>query len=395
MNTTQFGTALKLVQHSTEPKSNMPVLRAARIENTPAGIAIRTTCFDREITVRLPGKLLGGDTVVVALKPLRKFLDALNANTLMELEVTDGKLTARADGERVAFQTIAVDEFPDSMLANPKLTSIVEPRKVNALGFVDAYEWVQLACSTDDTRWNLTNVRFESTGRLWATDGHRVHVRTMTPPLSPEPCQIRNRTLDAIRAALAVVKSTHLHFTMLGHAPDESGTFGKKLHVFSFVDAAEKVKPGTGLAVELVDFEVMDEYMPDIDQVIPDTLEVLRGEIQTAQLVQRLKMVGKLGMNVVKLRPNLSKSTIDLLAKGEDNETYDGTLALRPGCTDARVKDNPNAPNYVALSSLYLTEAANGMASETCTIELYTYLSPIVLRSPVDESFAVVMPIRT
>lgn len=389
--------AIRLVQHVADQKSSIPALAGAYVENDgPGHVRIRATDLEREIVVRIPGQITGGPGGVFV-KQLRKVVEALGDSTEeLALGVIEKKVCVwdPRSNQKVKLNAIDAGDFPPTF-REPQLPLVTQPNRVNAMNLLDAFEWVRIATSKDETRANLWNIRFEPSGRVWAGDGHRIHVQRTGVVLTPAMAvMIHSGSIDVLKAALGVTRSTHLTFTVCGRDPDqdEPGRYGEYIHCFTFMDAAERQAAGTGLFVELYDRGYASTMMPDIDEILPaPDARPIRAVVHARKLANTIAVVRKLDLPHVDLlfRPNLEIVEITGAAEGNTFEDQ-----LKPFPT-SRVVGEVEAPVVVRVFPGYLADALAGMGDDEVVLEVDADdLTSITLRRYDESATAVVMPLR-
>lgn len=150
------------------------------------------------------------------------------------------------------------------------------------------------AASTDETRFNLNTVRFDTeAGRLYATNGH---VLAWVPMPDADEGEVKLESFSLARAdAERLVKDTKV--ALKGVHPQLRDEFGAQLAVEeSNGNGAAIVRlPGSLLTCEKV---VEGEY-PDVDKIIPSTDGWMEVGIGVAVLETILKVVRARGTGKV------------------------------------------------------------------------------------------------
>lgn len=385
--------ALRILAGATDTKSHAPALSAVLIQNDgPGHVLLRANNLEREIVVRFPGQVAGGP-VGASVKQLRRMVDAMgNPETPDDLllSVAGGKKLAIArDTQKVTLPGVNPDDFPPPCF-DRQLKQIAEPVRMNALGLLDGYEWVRSAVSTDTTRPALAHVRFEPSGRAWASDGHRVHLRQMDAPLCAIPVQILAPSLDALKLAISTLGATHLVFEVYGQDEDqeEPGKFASHVHRFTLRDAAERQAAGTGMVVEFYDRADLREVMPDVDAYMPSADAAVVFNTTATALAAPMKFMDRLGLSSAVLGfTTAAERPGPLLLEGTSHEDGESVEDSIQPASNSRVATTFR----MGVKPGYLLAALDGMDRQI-SVEAQDHRSPLVIRSA--SSTALIGPMR-
>ncbi len=242
-----------------------------------------------------------------------------------------------------------------------------EWRNLEAAPLISALQWVSLAMSTDETRYNLNGVFFAQTGEIVASDGHRLHMVESMPVLFPKGRIVPAFLIKSLLAAAKWTKAEQIQFAHIGvdHVAFRLSTEGAEV---------------------LFCARLVDGLFLDYGQVIPN--------VNALQRVAYRSYCGE---------SRAIKAAIKLAPKWDTDKA--NTMKFR--LTDivsvvsrekaATLFELPiSGPYYsekaidLALNHKYLTEAVE--AGNFVDLHFADDLSPVVIKC--GERLAVVMPIR-
>lgn len=393
---------LRLLSHLADSRSSVPFFAATQIQNDPArpgSVLLRATNRDQEIRVRMPGSLDGHDQIAVPTKSLKKVIEAGWKPTdeiRFEAVPERANLVVSGPGKaRVTLVSLPTNvDFPQS--DDSHSFDVCGETSFNALTVLENLEWVGLALPRPgDTRVHLDQVGFDAAGRVWATDGHRIHIRECAPLL---PIDVRLSTTGAhlFKSVYAATKPVRATLEVLGiryetPPPPESRAPEHTRYVnrITLCDADERRQPGTGLRVEILDQKV-DFDLPDVDQVLQGNTpnERVRLAPDATELTSALSFLRKLDI------PHLQFITTDtslvISGSGADGDALTSDVPARD------VTPSELGHFTGKLDVKYLQDALTGIENPVWLVGPQgNNPAPVFLESDCRSSLAVVMPLRS
>ena len=158
--------AVKIAAKLATTRSPLPASSRLLLEPESAGIRIRATNLNEEISILGAGSLRSACCV-----PAHLFADMISDIEAPEIEADIRKqtLTIRSNGTTLSFSTYKADDFPPPHQFTDEGQAIPFDAK--------AYRWAAGVVAMDDSRPILTGVVFnKSTGAMGGTDGYRLRV---------------------------------------------------------------------------------------------------------------------------------------------------------------------------------------------------------------------------
>lgn len=164
---------LQAVTGIVERKHTLPILSNVLLESFGGQTGILAT--DLEIQIHTHGPVCEQDfRITTNAKKLQDILRALpEANTTVELDLADHRLTLKAGKSRFNLQTMPAEDFPTMSIAEATHSGISIEQEV----FKNMIAQVQYSMAVQDIRYYLNGLLMQVEGnqlRLVATDGHRL-----------------------------------------------------------------------------------------------------------------------------------------------------------------------------------------------------------------------------
>lgn len=164
---------LQAVTGIVERKHTLPILSNVLLESHAGQTSILAT--DLEIQIHTHGPAGGEDfRITTNAKKLQDILRALpEANTPVELDLAEHRLTLKAGKSRFNLQTMPAEDFPTMNIAEATHSGI----SIEQETFKNMIAQVQYSMAVQDIRYYLNGLLMQVEGnqlRLVATDGHRL-----------------------------------------------------------------------------------------------------------------------------------------------------------------------------------------------------------------------------
>jgi len=361
---------LYLAQGISDRKSTMPILANVLLRTDGKDkLLVAATDLNVTVTAELPCKVEKEGGLTVGAKHLHDIVKSLPGDELSMKRADNNYAEIRAG--RVDYKVVGMADRDFPKLPNHREVKLGE---VDAATLRDMIAKTFFSISTDETRYHLNGVLFETEGagdkavaRMVSTDGHRLSKVERPLPGAPKlagPIIIPRKGLSELRRALESAKTT----VQLGV---HNG------HLFARVGE-------TTLSVKLIDAQ-----FPPYDQVIPKgndkiaiaprngLLEALRRiSIMSSDKTWGVRLALKKGaLTVTSDNPDLGE------AQEELEVSYDGE------------------PLTVGFNAKYFIELLTEMGGDEVRVELSAELDPGLVRSADMKGegkhyLGVVMPMR-
>jgi DNA polymerase-3 subunit beta len=287
-------------------------------------------------------------------KALPELTCRLKAGANNRLEVSSGQSTFRVVG-------MNAEDFPTLLVKEPKQMTTL-PKD-----FGMVLEEVAYAASTDETRYNLNGVFFDSNDgklALVATDGHRLSMTTTD--------------LELVGLDRGQILGSRAVSQLLKMLDEESAALSE----MAFCDGSLVFRrAGLTFSARLVDGQ-----FPDYRQVIPDVSEAGVAHFDKRVMIEALRRV----MLTAGIPPTVQVScepekAIQLTSRNPD--LGDSSDSVQAEFTGNAIK--------VSLNAAYLVEALSALPEGKVMMSVSDDTSPIVIRSTEKAMpTAILMPMR-
>ena len=351
-----------------EKKSTMPSLSHVLLEATKDG-GLKVSATDLDVTVigEHRCEVLKDGALAVSARHLHDIVRSLPGDQVTLKRASNNYLELKSGASEFKLVGLPAEDFP----ALPRFEKVkFAPVKTDLV--LEMIERTQFAASSDETRYNLNGVFFESgqgAVRMVATDGHRLSLaeRKLDVDFGLKKGVILPRKgLTELRKLLAEGAE--------GDGQPVDGELG-------FVENnAVYRRPGVTLMMRLI-----EGVFPDYRQVIPAQQEKIFN-LKRLDLLATLKRVSILSSDkahAVKLE--LSPGSLKVLSQNPDLGEAKEDVAV--GYEGEALK--------IGFNARYLTDVLEALDVENVQMELADDLSPGVLRPVAEEGYtAVIMPMR-
>lgn len=248
--------AVALVASVVERKYTIPILANLLLQGDGAGLSVRGTDLDIEITARIDGAADSDFSTTIPAHLLKDILGKAKASDMAAIDLPDeGRVDIDLGGIKFKLQSLPVIDFPD-MAAPVEACSYA----IAAPDLIKGFDRVSFAISTDETRYYLNGayMHFVATPegnflRMVATDGRRL--ATFSLPAMAIPADLR--ALIVPRKTIKAVLSVYAAMKKAKRAPDVIQVdAGKEKICFTLGDVRILSK-------------VIDGTFPDYERCIP------------------------------------------------------------------------------------------------------------------------------
>lgn len=341
--------ALALLRKIAVHKHTIPSLGSIHLNGAGA------TATDLETNVHISNDVLGLNVTGEGCVPLAYFEKAVKAGAeIVHIGQKPGSSELQMEWSRGKVVCLPVDDFP--MI--PRVDDTVELPGA----FMEAYNVVKVATTTDDARYALNGIRLEATGKVVASDWHRLHIADSG---------FRSDWLEkGITIPMSIMSLLPADVVRVGFAPEADGVTGRRITFYG---------PGYNIGGR----ELMGTF-PNWEKVIPrDTPANMEYEADPlADALERLRSFSatpKKAPITVKLQDGALRLT---LSNQEGEETWE-TVPIQAngdGGQDIRV----------SLNAFYLEQAIRAVGDGRIGIKNEMSAIHIVGQ----HGTAVVMPMR-
>jgi DNA polymerase-3 subunit beta len=324
--------------------------------NSDVAIATMITGV-RNVRGKVGSRVVLHSTVAIAA------LKTLHADEVVFRHTREGWVSVRSDRDDATFQLVLghVDEAKRFRWRD----HVVEFRSIDAGPMLDLINHTLFSVCTDETRFHLTGLLFESDGdtaRMVSTDGHRLSLaerKLKGAPVLEAGVVIRGVAIREIKRVLEV------------NGGQGVGVAVKAPHLF--LKAGHLV-----LAAKLI-----ETPFPPYEQVIPkgNTLKV---QVNRQQLLGALERVQVMNNRHAGVRLHVDGQHLVVESRSPDH----GEAVCRIPCEGSKIGHRGINPDY-------LRELMASMTSERVVMEFSEdELSPVAVRDPDEGSLGVIMPMR-
>lgn len=356
----EFLETLGRVQGVVERKNVMPILSNVLLEAEGPVLKVSATDLEVAIQALVQAQIQKAGKITVS---ARKLLDIVkeSAGDEITLKQTDNERVEITSGQSLSkLMALPANEFP-------KLTDVEGAfQKVSTEDFLGKLGRVSFAMSTDETRYHLNGVYFQTEGKdlnVVATDGHRLSVEKTEPLFDGLPetgIIVPRKGIQELRKLVSGEKGFEM-------------ALGKR-HLFVRTEKQT-------LSIRLIDGE-----FPNYKRVIPDN-PTLQVKVPRDELIGALRRVSLLSDEYSR-GVKLFFSTDNLLVN---------TSNIEVGEAKEEIPLNyKGKPIEVSFNSRYLLDVFNALDDEVVQMSFSDSSSPCLVNSEQDPGFsAVVMPMRT
>jgi len=357
----EFLRGLRLAQGIADRKSTMPILANVLLRTDgKTKLVLAATDLNVSVSAELAVKVEKEGGLTVGAKPLHEIISNLPGEDIVFKRAENNWANIKA--ARVEYKLVGM---PDREF--PKIPDHREVKyaKVDAAALREMIDKTLFSVSSDETRFHLNGVLFESDGqkgRMVSTDGHRLSKieRTLTGgPQLAAGVIIPKKGLTEIKRAVDGVSGA-CDIAVQG--------------TYVFVRTGD-----IALAVKLI-----ESQFPPYEQVIPKTNDKVV-VLDRQPLLEALKRASLMSSETRGVKMSIEKGLVRISSDNPELGEVREELEVGYAGPALAIGFNPR----------YFTELLGQMATEQIKLELNGELDPAVLR-PGDESeyLGVVMPMR-
>lgn len=351
--------ALSTVARVASTRNTLPILSNVLLKTINNRLSIAATNLDIGITHFIGSKIEKEGAITVPARLMQDFVSSLPEGVL-KLEVSDNKLSIKADQYQSTINGIPADDFPVMPAISGGSTW-----KHDAKKFKKALSQVVLAASTDDARPVLTGVYFHTlSGNLAvvATDSYRLAENKLGKNKNPVNFLV---PATAVSDLLRIISDTDKEVTL---------THDEQQVLFQVGE------------VTLVARLIEGNY-PDYRKLIPNKFSTV-AKLQRADFVNITK--------VSSLFARESAGSITIKADKSAKEVSINAIASQLGENTARANATVAGGGEVTLNSRYLIEALNVFGGDEIEFCFNGKLEPCILRNPTEPNYLhLIMPLRS
>ncbi len=365
----ELSRALGRSQGIVEKKSTMPILSHVLIEAHKSG-ELTVSATDLDVAVQGQHQcesVVKEGKVAVPARSLFDIVKSLPEASASLRKAQNNYLEVRSGAADFRIVGLPAEDFP--ALPKPEKVPFVQVDAASMLGLI---ERTSFAVSSDETRYNLNGVFFETQEgklKLVATDGHRL---SLAEADSPGDFKLKKGVILPKKGLFELKK-------LLSEAVE--GGQEKPSAELGFVESSAIVRrAGVTLVMRLI-----EGMFPDYRQVIPKGGEkvLTLGRVRLLETLRRVSLIASDKSHAVKLE--LGKGNLRVISQNPD---------LGEAKEDVTV-EYQGEPLKIGFNARYLIDVLQVLGCDDVAFELADDLSPGVLRPAGEEGYtAVIMPMR-
>lgn len=351
--------ALGTVARVANSRNTLPILSNVLLRTVDNRLSISATNLDIAITHFIGSKVDKEGSITVPARLMQDFVSSL-PDSVLNLELTDHKLSIVTDKYQSTINGIPADDFP----VMPAITGKVK-WKIPASDFKKALSRVVIAASTDDSRPILTGVYFhQRAGEIItvATDSYRLAENKLGKNKQPVNFLV---PASAVSDVLRVISETN------------------KEVVITHDDQQVSFETGD---VTLVARLIEGNY-PDYRKLIPTkfatTAKMKRADFTNIAKVSSLFARESAGSITIKMDKPEKLVSINAIASQLGENTAKASAEITGG-------------GEVTLNSRYVIEGLNAFSADEVEFCFNGKLEPCILRSASEPGYLhLIMPLRS
>jgi len=340
--------------------SQIQILSNLLIEATNTGLYISTTNLEIGIRVMIQAKVSEEGATTV---PGRQFIEALSSfpKDKISMSLDKEKLTLSSRNGKVAFQTIAKEEFPTLFEERGD-----EVYKFEASELQSIFPKLIFAVSTDESRPELTGVLVSenATGTDFvATDGFRLSLETI------QGKKIFKEEISMIFPARVI---------------NEVLSYKNSGKVTMYI-----YKKANQIIFEMEDVIIVGRI---INGDFPNYKRVIPKSSKTKVVVDREEFLRSLRISSVFAKE--AANIVRIVVEEEKLKILSSAASVGEGeeIIDAEIEGDSNE---IAFNVKFLTDALKNISGKTVIMELLSGVEPAVFKTEEDVNFThVIMPVR-
>ncbi len=178
-----LSAAVNAVARAAADRKSIPILANVLLQATGAGLILRCSDLDREISCPVAGAVAPNFAVTVPAHVLAKVLKEAKAGDTVTITAGASMAVLDFSGLKVMLNTLPTVDFPQIVAG-----SWAHEFTLRTADFVRALKRTEFAISTEETRYYLNGVFMHNgapgTLRFVATDGHKMAIADIAAPES-------------------------------------------------------------------------------------------------------------------------------------------------------------------------------------------------------------------
>ncbi len=340
--------------------SQVPVLSNLLLEATSTGFFISATNLEIGIKIKIPAKIEEEGATTI---PGKQFIEVLGSLPKEKISLYDEKnnLIVKCRDNKVSFQTIGKEEFPNIFEEKGESISVFDSEEINRI-----FSKTTFAVAVDESRPELTGVLLsqgEDGIDFVATDGFRL---SLTRLAGKKILENGERLILPARVIQEVIglKAT------------------SKIEMFVYQKANQVIFETDD--VTLVGRLISGDF-PNYERVIPKSSKT-KIVVDHDDFVQKIKLssvFARDAANIIRLKVEDGK--IKVFAKtsglGEGEVLLDG--------------EKTGEDNEIAFNVKFLSDLLRNVNGKTVSLELSSPVEPAIFKTDNDKNFLhIIMPVR-
>ena len=340
--------------------SQIPVLSNILLVAAPEGLFIYATNLDIGVRIKIPAKIeeKGATTI-----PGKQFIETISSlpKDKVEMVLEKESLVLRSRNNKIVFQTIAREEFPNIFeQKGEKIRTFAE----GELGQI--FSKLVFAVSSDDSRPELTGILLSQKGEdidFVATDGFRLSLK-----------RLKNKKIFDESSSL-ILPARLISEAILLKAPN-----GIKMYIYKKANQVIFETEDVILVGRLINGE-----FPNYERVIPEASHT-KINLDTEEFMQKLKIASvfaRESANIVKVNVAGGKVKIHARSSG----LGEGEVILEG--------EQEGEDNEIAFNIKFLSDLLKNLPDTTVSMELLSSIEPTIFKTEEDPDFLhIIMPVR-
>jgi DNA polymerase-3 subunit beta len=351
--------ALTTVARVANTRGTLPVLANVLVKTVNNRLSIAATNLDIAITHYIGAKVSSEGAITVPARLMQDFISSLPQGVI-DLELTDYRLSIATDQYKSTVNGVSADEFP----VMPTIEN-GKPWSIYGVSLKKSLQQVIIAASADESRPVLTGVLFHiEDGKLYmaATDSYR----------------LAEKQLGSKKTAIELLVPGSAMQDLLRIVSDYEGDV-------EVLSDEQQVLFRAG-DVDLVARLIEGKY-PDYRKLIPQTFAVT-ANLKRADLLNVTK--------VSSLFARESAGSITINVDEESQKISIQSIASQLGENTASADAKVSGTGAITLNSRYLLDALHVLNGEDVLFSFNGKLEPTMISDPVAKDYVhIIMPLKS
>lgn len=352
--------ALANVARIADTRSTLPILANVLLKTNHNRLSITTTNLDIAITQYVGSKVSEEGAITVPARLMQDFVTSL-PNGVIDLSLSDNKLTVTTENYNSTINGIAAEDFP----VMPTIVS-GQSWKIATDAFKNTLGQVIFAASADDARPVLNGILIHnSTDKLYAaaTDSYRLGEKRLLDKKAPTTSLLIPAT--ALQDLLRVLSD---------EVSELSVTYDEQQVLFKVGD------------IELVARLIEGDY-PQYQKLIPK-------DFTTTATLKREELLNIAKVSSLFARESAGSITINV---DEDSQTVSiHSIASQLGENTATATATITGSGQITINSRYLLDGLHAFSGEDISFCFNGKLEPSLLKDPKNDDYLhIIMPLKS